>query len=149
KRDLSFFDLNPSGKIVSRVTSDTDDFANVITLTLSLLSQALMVVIIIVILYTRDVVLATVAMTVAPLVVAVALGFRKIARETTRNAQRSTARVNASVQEAMNGIAIAKSFRQERTLYNEFLPILQQAYRVTLKQGLVFQGIFPLLFLIS
>src|SRR5690606_1360176 len=38
-RDLSFFDTNPSGKIVSRVTSDSDDFANVVTLTMNLLSQ--------------------------------------------------------------------------------------------------------------
>lgn len=149
KRDLSFFDLNPSGKIVSRVTSDTDEFASVITLALSLISQFLMILIIIVILYTRNALLATVAMAVAPLVIAVALGFRKIARETTRNAQRFTARVNSSVQEAMNGIAVAKSFRQERTLYDEFMPVLQQAYRVSLKQGLVIQAIFPLLFLMS
>lgn len=149
KRDLSFFDNNPSGKVVSRVTSDTDEFANVVTLSLSLVSQVLMIAIIVVILFMRSPLLAAVAMAVAPFVVIVALGFRKIARDTTRNAQRSTAQVNTSVQEAMNGIAIAKTFRQERTLYNEFVPVLQQAYKVSLKQGLVFQTIFPLLFLIS
>lgn len=149
KRDLSFFDNNPSGKVVSRVTSDTDEFANVVTLSLSLVSQVLMIAIIVVVLFMRSPLLAMVAMAVAPFVVIVALGFRKIARDTTRNAQRSTAQVNTSVQEAMNGIAIAKTFRQERTLYNEFVPVLQQAYKVSLKQGLVFQTIFPLLFLIS
>ncbi|HWV35857.1 MAG TPA: ABC transporter ATP-binding protein [Thermomicrobiales bacterium] len=149
KRDLSFFDTNPSGKVVSRVTSDTDEFANVITLSLNLVSQVLMVLIIIVILYTRNALLATVAMAIAPFVVIVALGFRKIARQTTRDAQRSTAQVNAAVQEAMNGISIAKAFRQERTLYGEFMPVLQQAYRVSLKQGFVFQAIFPLLFLMA
>jgi ATP-binding cassette, subfamily B, bacterial len=148
-RDLSFFDTNPSGKIVSRVTSDTDEFANVVTLTLSLISQILMVVIIIVILYMRNALLATVAMAVAPLVVIVALGFRKIARDSTRNAQRSTGRVNTSVQEAMNGIAVAKTFRQEQTLYDEFVPVLNQSYKVSLKQGMVFQSIFPLLFLLA
>jgi ATP-binding cassette, subfamily B, bacterial len=149
ERDLSFFDTNPSGKIVSRVTSDTDEFANVVTLTLSLISQILMVVIIIVVLYMRNALLATVAMSIAPFVVIVALGFRKIARETTRNSQRSTGRVNTSVQEAMNGIAIAKTFRQEQTLYNEFMPVLRQSYKVSLKQGIVFGSIFPVLFLVS
>src|SRR4051812_23618427 len=43
-RDLSFYDEHPSGKIVSRVTSDTEDFANVVILTLNLLSQTLLVV---------------------------------------------------------------------------------------------------------
>src|SRR6185437_6677629 len=36
-RDLSFFDEYPSGKIVSRVTSDTQDFSTVVTLSLELL----------------------------------------------------------------------------------------------------------------
>ena len=45
-RDMSFYDEYPTGKIVSRVTSDTQDFANVVTLTLNLISQVLLVAII-------------------------------------------------------------------------------------------------------
>ena len=44
-QDLSFFDEHPSGKIVSRVTSDTQDFSNVVTLVMDLLSQTLLVAI--------------------------------------------------------------------------------------------------------
>lgn len=145
-RDLSFYDENPSGKIVSRVTSDTDDFANVVTLTMNLLSQLLLVVIITAVLFTRNVQLAFVAIAITPIFVILSLAFRKIARETTQRSQRSTALVNSSIQEAMNGISIAKNFRQEGTLHSEFLPINRQAYSVTLKQGLVFASIFPLLF---
>src|SRR5688500_666786 len=43
-RDLSFYDEFPSGKTVSRVTSDTEDFASVVTLTLDLFSQLMVVV---------------------------------------------------------------------------------------------------------
>ena len=39
RHDLSFFDDHPSGKIVSRITSDTQDFSDVVTLTMNLLSQ--------------------------------------------------------------------------------------------------------------
>ncbi|HSJ57327.1 MAG TPA: ABC transporter transmembrane domain-containing protein, partial [Anaerolineae bacterium] len=39
--DLSFFDEHPSGKIVSRVTSDTQDFSEVASLTMNLISQVL------------------------------------------------------------------------------------------------------------
>jgi ATP-binding cassette, subfamily B, bacterial len=148
-RDLSFYDTNPSGKIVSRVTSDSDDFSNVVTLTMNLLSQILLVVIITGILFTRNVTLALVAIAITPIFVGMSLAFRKIARETTQKAQRSTAQVNSSIQEAMNGIAIAKNFRQERTLYNEFMPVNEQAFKVTLKQGFVFSSIFPLLFLMA
>ncbi|HYI24170.1 MAG TPA: ABC transporter ATP-binding protein [Thermomicrobiales bacterium] len=149
ERDLSFYDTNPSGRIVSRVTSDSDDFSNVVTLTMNLVSQVLLVAIIVVVLFTRNVTLALVAVSITPVFVVLALGFRKIARDSTQKAQRSNAVVNSSIQETMNGIAIAKNFRQERTLYDEFVPVNEQAYRVTLKQGLVFAAIFPLLFFVA
>ena len=149
ERDLSFFDTNPSGKIVSRITSDTDDFSNVVTLTMNLLSQILLVAIITVLLFTRNVTLAFVALAITPIFVILAVAFRRIARDSTQKAQRSTALVNTRIQEAMNGISIAKNFRQERTLYDEFIPINQQSYSVTLKQGLVFAAIFPLLFFVA
>ncbi len=149
ERDLSFYDTVPSGRIVSRVTSDSDDFSTVVTLTMNLLSQILLVVIITGVLFTRNVTLALVAISITPVFVGLSIGFRKIARESTQRAQRSTAVVNSSIQETMNGIAIAKNFRQERRLYDEFDPINEQAYKVTLKQGLVFAAIFPLLFFVA
>ena len=45
RHDLSFFDEFPTGKIVSRVTSDTQDFSDVVSLTINLLSQVLLIVI--------------------------------------------------------------------------------------------------------
>jgi ATP-binding cassette, subfamily B, bacterial len=149
RRDMSFYDTNPTGKVVSRVTSDTDDFANVVSLTMNLISQLLLVVIITVLLFTRNWLLALVAVGITPLFVLMSLGFRRIARDTTRRAQRSTATVNSRIQEAMNGISVAKNFRQERALYDDFVPINHQAYAVTLRQGLVFAGIFPALFFVA
>ncbi len=149
ERDLSFFDTNPSARVVSRVTSDSDDFSTVVTLTMNLLSQFLLVGIITAVLFTRNVTLAFVAISITPIFVIMAIAFRKIARDSTQQAQRSTAVVNSSIQETMNGIAIAKNFRQERRLYDEFEPVNDQAYRVTLKQGLVFSAIFPLLFFVA
>ena len=149
KRDMSFFDTNPSGKVVSRVTSDTDDFANVVTLTMNLLSQILLVVIITVLLFVRNPLLALIAVGITPVFAVLALGFRRVARTTTQRAQRSTAIVNSRIQEAMNGISVAKNFRQERSLYDDFAPVNNQSYAVTLRQGLVFSAIFPLLFCVA
>ncbi|ACQ81822.1 ABC transporter related [Beutenbergia cavernae DSM 12333] len=149
ERDMSFYDENPSGKVVSRVTSDTEDFATVVTLTLNVVSQVLMVGLVTALLFTRNVTLALMVMGVVPVVVALALGFRRIARDTTRHQQRSLARVNATLQETMGGISVAKNFRQEQTIYDEFRPINAQNYRVTLKQGFVFASIFPALFAVA
>lgn len=149
KRDMSFFDEQESGKIVSRVTSDTEDFANVVTLTLNLASQVLLIILITGVLFYRDWRLAAITMLVAPVIVVIALAFRKIARESTQKAQRALANVNRTVQETMRGIAVAKNFRQEQTLYDEFTSVNQQAYQVTLRQGFIFSGIFPILFIVS
>ena len=113
-RDMSFYDEFPSGKIVSRVTSDTQDFANVVTLTLNLMSQVLMVIIIVAILFYINPRLALITMTISPIIVFAALAFRRIARKTTQQARRVLAEVNKNVQETITGISVAKNFRQEQ-----------------------------------
>lgn len=149
ERDMSFYDENPSGRIVSRVTSDTDDFANVVGLSMDLLSQVLVVGFVTALLFTRSAPLALLTLVIAPIVILCALQFRRIARTTTRRAQRSMSRVNANLNETMGGIAVAKNFRQEQRVYDEFRPINEQSYAVNLRQGFVFSSIFPLLFLIA
>ncbi|NUP03137.1 MAG: ABC transporter ATP-binding protein [Nonomuraea sp.] len=149
ERDLSFYDETPSGRIVSRVTSDTDDFATVSTLTMDLISQVLMVGFVTVLLFLRSVELALLTLLVVPVVMGLALLFRRMARAGTRRAQRSLSRVNANLQETMGGIAVAKNFRQEQQVYDEFRPINEQSYQVTLRQGFVFSAIFPVLFLVA
>jgi len=98
-RDMSFYDEFPSGKIVSRVTSDSEDFATVVTLTLNLLSQVLLFFLMAIVLLIRSVQLALLTFTILPFIVVIALAFRRIARRTTQRSQRSMARVNANVQE--------------------------------------------------
>ena len=148
-RDMSFFDEFSSGKIVSRVTSDTENFATVVTLTLNLLSQVLLFLLIITILFFRNPQLALLAMTITPLIIIVALAFRRLARSFTRRSQRSQARVNSNVQEVVSGITIAKNFRQEQNMYEEFRQINAQSYYVNLRSGFLYNGIFPVLVLIA
>lgn len=144
-RDMSFYDEYPTGKIVSRVTSDTQDFANVVTLTLNLISQVLLVGIIFGVLFFINTRLALIAAAIAPVIVIIALGFRRLARRTTQQARRVLAEVNAKVQETVSGIGVAKAFRQEEMIYQEFNQVNAQSYRVNLRQGFVFSGIFPIL----
>jgi ABC-type multidrug transport system fused ATPase/permease subunit len=148
-RDMSFYDEYSSGKIVSRVTSDTQDFSNVVTLTLSLMSQVLIVVIVVGLLVFINLRLALVALAIAPIVIFIALAFRRIARHTTTQARRVLAEVNANVQESITGIGVAKNFRQEQRIYDEFKPVNAQTYRLSLRQGLTFSSIFPILGTVS
>jgi ATP-binding cassette subfamily B protein len=147
--DLSFFDEHPSGKIVSRVTSDTQDFSAVATLVIDLLSQVLLVAILSIWLFKINVLLALLMMVMAPIAAAIALSFRRIARTVTQRARRVTAKINAQIQESVSGIMIAKSFRQEHAIYASFDANNQQAYQVGLRRGLTLMMIFPIMNLAS
>ena len=148
-RDMSFYDEFPSGKIVSRVTSDSEDFATVVTLALNLISQLLLFFLMAVVLLIRSVQLALLTFAILPFIVVVALLFRRIARRTTQRSQRSLARVNANVQEVVTGITIAKNFRQEQNMYDEFKQVNEQSYQVNVRSGFVYNGVFPVLVLLA
>jgi ABC-type multidrug transport system fused ATPase/permease subunit len=148
-RDLAFFDEFPSGKLVSRVTSDTESFTSVITLSLELLSQVLLFLIVASVLFFENWQLALLTLVVMPVIFATSLGFRRLARRLTRKSQRSVARVNSNIQEILQGITITKNFRQERRMYNEFQKINIQSYIVNLRSDFLYKSILPILTLIA
>ena len=149
RRDLSFYDAYPSGKIVSRVTSDTQAFSQVVTLTTDLISQVLLIVMLIGYLFSVNVELTLMTLLLAPPIIVVALAFRKIARDTVTQSRRILAEVSAHIQETVSGIGVAKTFRQEHAIYDEFLGVNARSYRINLKTGYVFSSIFPILNLLA
>ncbi|NJL03347.1 MAG: ABC transporter ATP-binding protein [Chloroflexaceae bacterium] len=149
QRDMSFYDKYQSGKVVSRVTSDTQDFSNVVTLTINLASELLVVVAVLVVLFAINPTLALITMLVLPGFALAALVFRKAARWATRRAQRMTAQLNATVREAISGIGVAKSFRQESAIYVDFMDVNKLTFRIKMQQGLVFSTIFPALDIVA
>ncbi|MBN2304355.1 MAG: ABC transporter ATP-binding protein [Anaerolineae bacterium] len=149
KRDLSFYDSYPSGKIVSRVTSDTQAFSQVVTLTMELFSEILMVVLLVSYLMSVNIRLTLYVLALAPFIVVTALAFRKIARQTVTQSRRINAEVSAHIQETVSGISVAKTFRQEHAIYGEFLDVNKRSYQINLRTGFVFNSIFPILGILS
>ncbi len=147
--DLSFYDEHPSGKVVSRVTSDTQDFAAVVDLSLNLLSQVLLVLILTGWLFSINLWLTLILIGMTPLAIAIALSFRTVARRVTQNARRVTAKINAQIQESVSGIIVAKGFRQEGAIYDTFHANNKQGYDVGLRRGLVLMSIFPIMVMAS
>ncbi len=141
--DMSFYDDHPSGKIVSRITSDTQDFAETVNLTLNLLSQVLLVILLTIWLFTISVPLTLILVAMTPVAVIIALSFRRIARRVTQNAKRATAVINAQIQESISGIVVAKSFRQEQAIFDTFAENNEQGYAAGLQRGLTLVSIFP------
>ncbi|GIK27718.1 MAG: ABC transporter ATP-binding protein [Anaerolineae bacterium] len=149
KRDMSFYDQFPSAKIVSRVTSDTQQFSQTVGLVTDLMSQFLLVVLLIGYLFSVNVTMALITLALAPFIIVTALGFRKIARATITQSRRVNAEVSSHIQETVSGIRIAKAFRQEQAIYDDFLDVNSRSYRINLRTGYTFSSIFPILNLVA
>ena len=143
--DLSFYDEFSSGKIVSRITSDTQEFGQTVVLVTDLFSQIIQALILGVILVSIEWQLSLYLFGFLPLLFLVSLGFRRMARVVTRNGMRAMANVNSTIKETVSGIAVAKNFRQEASIFMDFDRANQQSYQVNVRRGLVLSMVFPLL----
>ncbi len=143
--DMSFFDRNQSGRIVSRITTDTDEFSRVAILVTEVGSQLLLVTLLLIYLFTVNWQLTLLLALLAPVAIIVASAFQRWARRATRTSQQAVADVNASIQEAVTGIRVAKNFRREMGIYEEFLGVNERSYTVHVRRGFVLALIFPTL----
>ncbi len=143
--DLSFFDENASGKIVSRIASDTQDFASLVSLVTDFSGQFLLVAIMTVWLFFIDYRLTLLLLAMTPLAAGIALSFRRIARKVSLNSKQANAEINSHIQESISGIMIAKTFRKESNLFEMFEKNNRLAYRVGLRKGIILNTIFPVM----
>lgn len=145
QQDTSFYDEYNSGRIVSRITSDTQAFGEVIILSTDVINQLAVAIILIAVLFGIEWRLTLLVLMMSPFVTLVALSFRKLARRVTQQGARAMGEVNKAIQEAVTGIRVAKNFRQEQAIYNEFLQVNQQSYAINVRRGFVIANIFPTL----
>ncbi|MGH2582441.1 MAG: ABC transporter ATP-binding protein [Anaerolineales bacterium] len=145
EHDLSFYDENPSAKVVSRITSDTREFGDMIVLITDLVSQfgeALILGAALVLIQAR---LSLYLFGLLPLTYILAAAFREAARHTTQRGMRAMGNVNAAIKETISGIAVAKNFRQESAIFSEFDTANRNSYSVNLRRGFVLTLVFPAL----
>ncbi|GAB4409266.1 MAG: ABC transporter ATP-binding protein [Anaerolineae bacterium] len=147
--DLAFFDEFESGRTISRITSDTQEFAQVVQLTSDLVTQVLLVLVLLVFLLNISWQLTLILLALTPFIGLLTMGFRQAARFVTRKGFRVLADVNAAIQETVTGIGIAKNFRQEAAIYHSFSQVNQQSYQVNLRRGFVLSNVFPVLSVLS
>src|SRR5688500_175291 len=145
EHDLSFYDQFASGRIVSRITSDTNDFGQLVVIVTDVGSQIVQAVILGVVLFRTDLKLSLMLMTFLPIIVAVAGGFRVLARRVTKRGMKAMSDVNAAIKETISGISIAKNFRQEASIFKSFDESNQQSYQVNVQRGFVLSLVFPTL----
>src|SRR5574342_605516 len=117
EHDLSFYDQFSSGRIVSRITSDTNDFGQLVVIVTDVGSQIVQAIILGVVLFRTDLKLSLMLMAFLPVIFGVAATFRVLARRVTKRGMKAMSDVNAAIKEIIIGISIVKNFRQEECFF--------------------------------
>ena len=145
RHDLSFYDEHSSGRVISRVTSDTHEFGQTMRMVGDVLNQMAVVLVLLIVLFGIEWRLASLQLVLSPIVFYMVKGWRRIARKSTQQGTRAVSNVNASIQEAVTGISVAKNFRQEGSIYREFSAVNQESYTINFRRGLVLSTVYPIL----
>ncbi len=147
---LAFFDKNPVGRLMSRLTGDVDALQEMVSNgVVSMLGDAVTLVVVSIILVALDWRLALIMFAVLPFVVLVSFLFRKFMRDSFRQMRIRLARINAFLQENISGMLIVQLFNREQRAYNQFEELSKNYYAATIRSALVFALFFPVVGFLS
>jgi ATP-binding cassette, subfamily B, multidrug efflux pump len=121
KLPMSYFDRNPIGRLVTRMTTDVDVLQEMFSSgVMTLISDFVMVIWIVGIMFYLHAELALVSLALIPPMALAINFFRVKARQTYRRIRERIARINAYLGEAISGMAVIQLFAREEKTYREF-----------------------------
>ncbi len=119
--DVAFYDRNPVGRLMTRVTTDVDALNDLFASgVVSAFRDIFMLAGIAIVLVVMDWRLAIVALSVLPLIALVTQWFRRNARHSYRQVRGWVARINAFLQENITGVATVQLFGREERHFDRF-----------------------------
>src|ERR1700685_85207 len=117
----AFFDRNPVGKLVTRVTSDVDALNEMFTSgVLAIFEDVFILAFIVIIMLRMSWPLALLTISVIPAILYVTRIFRKHVRDSYRRQRAATARINSFTQEFVSGMSVIQLFNRERSAFKDF-----------------------------
>jgi len=144
RMSLSFFDSNPVGRLITRLTNDVDALNEFLTQGMvSLLGDTARLVFIMIAMLLLNWRLALISFAMLPIVLLAAFFFQRVMRAAFRAVRQRLARINAYLNEQITGILVTQLFNREersRIRFDE----LSQDYRVAqFRSLLAFAVFFP------
>ncbi|MGA2978549.1 MAG: ABC transporter ATP-binding protein [Terriglobales bacterium] len=121
---VAFFDKNPVGRLVTRVTTDVDALNEMFTAgVVSIFEDVFVLAGIIGIMMKMNWKLALITFAVLPVIVYATKIFRDKVRDSYRRIRTAIARINAYLQEAVSGMLVLQLFNREKRAFNKFSDI--------------------------
>lgn len=142
KLPLSYFDKNPVGRLVTRVTNDTEALNEVYTNVLvTLLKDISILAGVLVIMFRLHVTMTLISLAIMPVVVVLTVFFRRRIRKVYRKVRTSLAKINSAISENISGMRIIQMFNREKENYDRFDKIGREYYRAVMSEVITF-GLF-------
>jgi ATP-binding cassette, subfamily B, multidrug efflux pump len=140
--DLRFYDRNPVGRLMTRVTTDVDVINDMFTSgVVSIFGDVFTLAGIMIVMLSMNWRLALVSFAVLPLIFLVTQWFRRHVRESYRTVRRLIARINAYLQEHITGMGTVQLFRREARAYRTFEEINQE-HRAANVDSILYYAVF-------
>ncbi len=147
---VAFFDKNPVGRLVTRATNDIAAVSELYSSVLVFVAKDFLLILgIFFVMWRMNASLALVILVLLPFILATTYLFRLYARSAYRLVRRHLARVNAFVQETLNGIGLIQVFNAQRNVLRQFRRINNDLYRAFIRQMYVFAVFRPVIEIFS
>jgi ATP-binding cassette subfamily B protein len=118
---MSYFDRNPVGRLMTRVTTDVDALNDLFAAgVVTMINDFFLLVVMAGLLFKIDGKLALDALAVLPFILLVTMVFRKFVRDANRRIRTAIARINSFLQEYISGMAVVQLFNREQKAREEF-----------------------------
>jgi len=118
---MTYFDKNPVGRLMTRVTTDVDALNDLFAAgVVTMINDFFLLAVMAIWLFSIDRRLALDALAVLPFIFVVTLVFRKYVRDANRKIRTAIARINAFLQEYISGMSVVQLFNRERKASEEF-----------------------------
>jgi len=140
--DLRFYDRNPVGRLMTRVTTDVDAINDMFTSgVVTIFGDVFTLAGIMIVMLTMNWRLALVSFAVLPLIVLLTQWFRRNVRASYRTVRRLIARINSYLQEHITGMATVQLFRREARALREF-DAINEEHRVANVESILYYAVF-------
>lgn len=148
--DLSFFNNNPAGKLVTRLTNDIQNMHEMFTsVIITLFNDCIQLTGILIILFVMNWKLALIMTLLLPVIIALSFIFSKMARDAFRAIRSQLAIINSFLQESLSGIFLIQHFLRESDTDQKFVQQNTLYTEKTLHQIKLFGIFLPLIEVIS
>jgi ATP-binding cassette subfamily B multidrug efflux pump len=118
---MSYFDRNPVGRLMTRVTTDVDALNDLFAAgVVTMINDFFLLVVMAGLLFRIDRRLAIDALAVLPFILVVTLVFRKFVRDANRRIRTAIAGINSFLQEYISGMSVVQLFNREQKAREEF-----------------------------